>query len=363
MDTINRPCHHPIRILVTGGAGFIGSNFLRLIVPKLPEATIVNLDLLTYAGNLQNLQDIENAPNYTFAHGNICDVDLLRRLFTEYQFTTVIHFAAESHVDRSIHSPLDFVQSNAMGTASLLETAKDTWLQQSLNMEDHRFLHVSTDEVFGTLGPKGKFTANTPYAPRSPYAASKASSDHFVQAYATTYGLPVIISNCSNNYGPYQFPEKLIPLAIVRALNMDPIPVYSKGENIRDWLHVEDHCNALRRMLEHGRSGETYLVGGSGECSNLDLLRLLLSILDEELGRADGTSWELITFVKDRPGHDFRYSIDADKLMNELGWTPQYTLVQGLRATVRWYLSNQRWLQAVMDESYRSYVNEQYSSS
>ena len=354
--------HHPHRILVTGGAGFIGTNFLHLIVPKLPETTIVNLDKLTSAGNLQNLQKIENATNYTFVHGDICDLDLLQRLFAKYQFTTVVHFAAESHVDRSIHSPIEFVQSNVVGTTSLLQVAKDSWDQPPSNISKHRFLHVSTDEVFGALGVTGKFSTDTPYAPRSPYAASKAGADHLVRAYAETYNLPIIISNCSNNYGPYQFPEKLIPLAIVRALGMDRIPVYSKGENVRDWLHVQDHCNALMRILQYGICGETYLVGGSEEYSNLELLRILLSIVDEELGRPSGSSLDLITFVKDRPGHDFRYAIDASKLGTELGWTPNHGISEGLRATVQWYLSNESWLQAVMDESYRTYLKTQYTS-
>ncbi len=354
--------HQPLRILVTGGAGFIGANFLHQIVPKFPDAVIVNLDKLTYAGNLQNLHAIENARNYRFVHGDICDLALVQKLFTEHQFTTVIHFAAESHVDRSIHSPIDFVRSNVVGTASLLQVAKDFWMRLSSDMQKFRFLHVSTDEVFGALGSSGTFSTETPYAPRSPYAASKAGADHFVRAYAETYGLPVVVSNCSNNYGPYQFPEKLIPLAIVRALSRDPIPVYSKGENVRDWLHVRDHCEALTCMLQYGLTGETYLVGGAGECSNLELLRVLLMILDEELGRPSESSWELITFVKDRPGHDFRYAIDASKLITELGWTPSHTLEGGLRATVRWYLSNPSWLQAVMDESYRTYMKTQYST-
>ncbi len=354
--------HQPLRILVTGGAGFIGANFLHRIVPQLSDTVIVNLDKLTYAGNLQSLQAIEKAPNYRFIYGDICDLDLVQKLFAEYQFTTVVHFAAESHVDRSIQSPIDFARSNVIGTASILQAAKDSWMHASSDMQEFRFVHVSTDEVFGALGPTGRFSPDTPYAPRSPYAASKASADHFVRAYAETYGLPVVISNCSNNYGPYQFPEKLIPLAIVRAMNLDLIPVYSKGENVRDWLHVDDHCEALMRMLHNGLAGETYLVGGSGECSNLELLRLLLTIVDEELGRTPESSWKLIKFVKDRPGHDFRYAIDASKLVTELGWAPNHTLEEGLRATVRWYLSNQPWLQSVMDESYRTYLKTQYEA-
>lgn len=355
--------HQPHRILVTGGAGFIGANFLHLIVRQRSDAKVVNFDKLTYAGNLQSLHSIEKAPNYTFVHGDICNLELLQNLFAEYQFTTVIHFAAESHVDRSIHSPIDFAKSNVIGTASLLQAAKDSWIERTSDMQEFRFLHVSTDEVFGALGPSGKFSVDTPYAPRSPYAASKAGADHFVRAYAETYGLPIVISNCSNNYGPYQFPEKLIPLAIVRALAMEDIPVYSKGENVRDWLHVSDHCEALICMLESGSTGETYLVGGAGECSNLELLQLLLSILDEELGRSCGSSWKLIKFVQDRPGHDFRYAIDASKLVTELGWTPSHTLEDGLRATIRWYLSNKTWLQSVMDESYRTYLQTQYESA
>lgn len=353
--------HHPHRILVTGGAGFIGANFLHLIVPQMSESIIVNLDKLTYAGNLQSLETLQSAPNYKFVHGDICDLELLGHLFEEHQFTTVIHFAAESHVDRSIHSPIDFVHSNVVGTASLLEAAKGAWSSASSTMQDCRFLHVSTDEVFGALGHTGQFSETTPYAPRSPYAASKAAADHFIRAYAATYGLPVVITNCSNNYGPYQFPEKLIPLAIVRALHKDPIPVYSKGENVRDWLHVSDHCNALLRILRYGECSETYLIGGAGECSNLELLRTLLTIVDEELGRSKGSSWDLITFVQDRPGHDFRYAINANKLMTELDWSPEYTLAEGLRKTVQWYISNQPWLEAVMDESYRDYLTTQYA--
>ncbi|MCY4223261.1 MAG: dTDP-glucose 4,6-dehydratase [Bacteroidetes bacterium] len=354
--------HQPKSILVTGGAGFIGSNFLHQIVPTFSDASIVNIDKLTYAGNLLSLQNIENAPNYQFVHGDICDLNLLKRLFEEHQFTTVIHFAAESHVDRSIHTPLEFIQSNVAGTASLLEVAKDAWMSESSCRETYRFLHVSTDEVFGALGAEGKFTTDSPYAPRSPYAASKASADHFVRAYAETYGLPVIISNCSNNYGPYQFPEKLIPLAIVRALEMEPIPVYSKGENVRDWLHVHDHCDALQCILSYGECGETYLVGGFGELSNLDLLQSLCNMIDEQLQRPIHTSQSLITFVQDRPGHDFRYAIDSSKLTTELDWFPRYSLRDGLNATVQWYLSHSSWLKAVMDQSYRDYLKSQYVS-
>ncbi|MCY4172460.1 MAG: dTDP-glucose 4,6-dehydratase [Bacteroidetes bacterium] len=355
--------HQPRCILVTGGAGFIGANFLHHIVPKFPEVEIINLDKLTYAGNLLSLSEIESASNYQFIHGDICDLNLLHVLFDDHQITTVVHFAAESHVDRSIHTPLEFVQTNVVGTACLLEAAKTAWNLNASDPAMYRFLHVSTDEVFGALGRTGKFSIDTPYAPRSPYSASKASADHFVRAYAETYELPVIISNCSNNYGPFQFPEKLIPLAIVRSLCNDSIPVYSKGENIRDWLHVHDHCKALETIIHQGINGETYLVGGSAEYSNLDLLNILLTIVDEELQRPVGTSQKLITFVQDRPGHDFRYAIDASKLITELGWSPQYTLSEGLRATVRWYLSNHSWLEAVIDESYRSYLKAQYEIS
>jgi len=354
--------HQPLSILVTGGAGFIGSNFLHQIVPELSDASIVNLDKLTYAGNLLSLRDIEKYPNYQFVHGDICDLNLIQNLFEKYQFTTVVHFAAESHVDRSIHSSLEFVQSNVAGTACLLEVAKNAWLLKPSHPKTHRFLHVSTDEVFGTLGRTGKFTTDAPYAPRSPYAASKASADHFVRAYAETYDLPVIISNCSNNYGPYQFPEKLIPLAIVRALKMEPIPVYSKGENVRDWLHVHDHCDALKCILDYGECGETYLIGGFGESSNLDLLKVLLNIVDEQLQRPVNTSQSLITFVQDRPGHDFRYAIDPSKLITALDWSPRYNLQNGLSATVRWYLSHPSWLRAVMDQSYRDYLKSQYEN-
>ena len=350
--------HKPDCVLVTGGAGFIGSNFLLRMVRRYAELQFVNLDKLTYAGNLMNLHSIERESNYTFVRGDVGDLELVSKLFARYQFMSVVHFAAESHVDRSIRAPLAFVQSNILGTVTLLDSARRHWDGQ---MDTCRFLHVSTDEVFGALGEEGYFTLASPYAPRSPYSASKAAADHFVRAYANTYGLPIIISNCSNNFGPYQFPEKLIPLVILCALDRRPVPVYGKGENVRDWLHVEDHCAALEKMLTHGAPGTTYLVGGSSETSNLDIVRLLLNLVDEAMGRAPGASQELITFVADRPGHDFRYAIDARQTQKDLGWTPSYSLEAGLRQTVNWYLTNQDWLNAVNDQSYQAYLSEQYS--
>ena len=349
------PTHQPARILVTGGAGFIGSNFLLHAIPRFPEVQFVNLDKLTYAGNLMNLRLLENVPNYHFVHGDICDRKLVRGLFDEHAFTTVVHFAAESHVDRSIHAPTQFVETNVLGTVNLLEAARHAWKSSP----HARFFHVSTDEVFGALGLEGHFDEETPYAPRSPYAASKAAADHFVRAYANTYSLPVIITNCSNNYGPYQFPEKLIPLTILRAIRREQVPVYGAGANVRDWLHVEDHCTALELVLRHGITGETYLIGGHGERSNLELVHTVLRLVDGELGRPPDTSLDLVTFVADRPGHDFRYAIDSRQLQDSLGWSPGYTLESGLRSTVHWYLKNQAWLDAVTDESYRDYVRTQ----
>ena len=352
------PLHDPARVLVTGGAGFIGSNFLLRMVPRYPEVRFVNLDRLTYAGNLMNLRAIEDAGNYRFVEGDVADADLVQQLFAEHGFTTVVHFAAESHVDRSILAPLAFVESNTLGTVVLLEAARHAWAD---DLDAHRFFHVSTDEVFGSLGEDGFFREETPYDPRSPYSASKASADHFVRAYAHTYGLPVLISNCSNNYGPFQFPEKLIPLFIRNAVQGQPVPVYGAGANVRDWLHVHDHCDAIDRILHEGTPGSTYLVGGNNERTNLELIHLLLDLVDEALGRPEGTGRGLITFVKDRPGHDFRYAIDASRLRDELGWEPQYSLENGLRETVRWYLDNQDWLDAVADASYRDYYQRQYA--
>ena len=353
--------HRLARVLVTGGAGFIGSNFLLRMVPRYREVQFVNLDKLTYAGNLMNLTAIEHAHNYHFVQGDVADAALMQELFATHHFTTVVHFAAESHVDRSILAPLAFVQSNTMGTATLLEAARHAWADSADDPARYRFFHVSTDEVFGSLGDDGAFTETTPYDPRSPYSASKAASDHFVRAYAHTYGLPVSISNCSNNYGPYQFPEKLIPLVIMNALHERPVPIYGKGDNIRDWLHVHDHCDAIDVILRRGTPGETYLVGGGNERTNLDLVTLMLDLVDEALGRAAGASRRLITFVKDRPGHDFRYALDTSKLCNELGWHPQYSLEEGLHTTVAWYLANKHWLDAVSDASYREYYQRQYA--
>lgn len=354
------PRHRPVSVLVTGGAGFIGSNFLLRMVPKHPDVRFVNLDLLTYAGNLMNLAAIEDAPNYRFVQGDIADPDLVRTLFEEHAFSTVVHFAAESHVDRSIMAPLSFVKTNTLGTVTLLEAARAAWLTTK-PAEPYRFYHVSTDEVFGSLGDDGFFRENTPYDPRSPYSASKAASDHFVRAYAHTYGLPVVISNCSNNYGPYQFPEKLIPVVIVRALNSETVPVYGAGANVRDWLYVEDHCEAIETILTRGDAGETYVIGGDAELPNLTLVEMLLDAVDEATDREIGTSRQLITFVKDRPGHDFRYAMDFTRLREELQWEPRHNLRDGLRATVNWYLENEDWLTAVMDDSYRAYYERQYA--
>ncbi len=352
--------HRPERVLVTGGAGFIGSNFLLRMAPRYPEVRFVNFDKLTYAGNLMNLTALEDAPNYLFVQGDVADAAQVQALFQEHAFTTVVHFAAESHVDRSIMAPLAFVEANVVGTVTLLEAARHAW-RDADDPARFRFFHVSTDEVFGSLDATGFFTEETPYDPRSPYSASKAAADHFVRAYGHTYRLPIVLSNCSNNYGPYQFPEKLIPLVILNALHQRPIPVYGKGENVRDWLHVHDHCDALDAILRRGRPGSTYLVGGSSERTNLHLVTLLLDLVDEALGRQAGTARRLITFVKDRPGHDFRYALDASRLRDELGWRPRYTLEEGLRATVAWYLDHQGWLDAVNDASYRAYYLQQYA--
>ena len=354
--------HNPKRVLVTGGCGFIGSNFLLRMIPRYPDVEFVNLDKLTYAGNLMNLTAIEQAPNYQFVHGDVADAALVQDLFATHRFTTVVHFAAESHVDRSILAPLAFVESNTMGTVTLLEAARQAWADRDDQTGRYRFFHVSTDEVFGSLGQTGHFTETTAYDPRSPYSASKAAADHFVRAYAHTYGLPISISNCSNNYGPYQFPEKLIPLVIMNALHERPVPIYGKGENVRDWLHVHDHCDAIDVILHHGAPGQTYLVGGNNERSNLDLVMMLLDQVDAALGRPAGTAQKLITFVTDRPGHDFRYAIDASTLCETLEWQPTYTPEDGLRATVAWYLANQPWLDAVNDASYRAYYDQQYAT-
>jgi dTDP-glucose 4,6-dehydratase len=345
------------KILVTGAAGFIGSHVIRLFVNKYPDYLMVNLDALTYAGNLENLNDIKDKPNYAFEKGDIMDEAFVDALFSKYQFDGVIHLAAESHVDRSILDPLAFIKTNVLGTAVLLNTARKHWKD---NSEGKLFYHVSTDEVYGSLGEEGLFTEETPYDPRSPYSASKASSDHFVKAYYHTYHLPVVLSNCSNNYGSNHFPEKLIPLAIHNIKNNKPVPVYGKGENVRDWLFVEDHARAIDVIFHKGRLGETYNIGGFNEWKNIDLIHLLCKVMDKKLGRAEGESAKLITFVKDRAGHDLRYAIDATKLNKELGWEPSLQFEEGLEKTVAWYLANEEWLDHVTSGAYQQYYETQY---
>lgn len=346
-------------ILVTGGAGFIGSHLIRLLVNKYPEYRIINLDKLTYAGNLENLEDVSEKDNYKFIKGDICDADLLEAIFKGETISDVIHLAAESHVDRSISNPIDFVMTNAVGTVHLLNAAKSVWQSE---LPQHLFYHVSTDEVYGALGADGMFTETTAYDPHSPYSASKASSDHFVRAYKDTYGMNCIISNCSNNYGAYQFPEKLIPLAINNIKNNKPVPVYGKGENIRDWLWVEDHARAIDLIFHKGLSGDTYNIGGHNEWKNIDLIKLLCRIMDQKLERPAGTSEQLITFVKDRSGHDLRYAIDAAKLKNELGWVPSLQFEEGLEQTVDWYLANESWLNDITTGHYKTYYEAQYQN-
>ena len=344
-------------ILITGGAGFIGSHVVRLFVAKYPDYRIVNLDALTYAGNLANLKDIQDAPNYSFEKGDITDEARIKELFDQYAFDAVIHLAAESHVDRSIMDPLAFVRTNVLGTANLLNIASKAW---KANYEGKLFYHVSTDEVYGSLGATGFFTEETPYDPRSPYSASKASSDHFVMAWHHTYDMPVILSNCSNNYGSNHFPEKLIPLMINNILHNKPLPVYGKGENVRDWLFVDDHARAIDTIFHKGKVGEKYNIGGFNEWKNIDIVHLLCGIMDKKLNRPAGTSAGLITFVKDRPGHDLRYAIDATKLNRELGWTPSLQFEEGLEKTVDWYLAHQDWVKEVTSGDYQKYYNEQY---
>ena len=347
-----------MKILITGGAGFIGSHVVRLFVTKYPQYQIVNLDKLTYAGNLQNLTDIEDAPNYTFVKGDITDQAFITDLFQEHQFDAVMHLAAESHVDRSITDPMAFVFTNVIGTCYLLHAAKELW---KADFSNKLFYHISTDEVYGSLGEEGMFTEETPYDPRSPYSASKASSDHFVRAYYHTYGLPVKVSNCSNNYGPNHFPEKLVPLALNNIKNEKPVPVYGKGENIRDWLYVLDHARAIDTVFHEGKVGDTYNIGGVNEWKNIDLIHLLCEIMDRKLGREKGASAKLITYVTDRAGHDLRYAIDSSKIMNELGWKPSVTFEEGLEKTVDWYLQNEEWLQNVTSGNYQAYYQEQYT--
>lgn len=346
-------------ILITGGAGFIGSHVVRLMVNAYPDYEIINLDTLTYAGNLANLKDVESEPNYRFVKADVCDANTLKKVFAYYAIDGVIHLAAESHVDRSIKDPLAFARTNVMGTLTLLQAAKEAWHGE---YEGKRFYHISTDEVYGALAFDGTlFTEKTKYDPHSPYSASKASGDHFVRAYHDTFGLPIVISNCSNNYGPYQFPEKLIPLFINNIRHNKPLPVYGKGENVRDWLYVEDHARAIDLIFHRGKNGDTYNIGGFNEWKNIDLIKVMIRVVDRLLGREEGSSEKLITYVTDRAGHDLRYAIDSTKLKNELGWEPSLQFEEGIEKTVRWYLHNQDWLDRVTSGDYLRYYDEMYS--